>query len=245
MVNKISHTINTTAYQNNKAQTQQTFTGISNSNSEHLSNAKAVNQHGDSLEVSFGSRPFVEYQPADLYPPFKLNVANVINNLLKGTDGMTAYGQNTPASWRLSPQRNSYQQAPGFKADLGLNGPQTFNKAIQDGCVDAGEKNLAANQLAYDSTYLYPQGSQESQKTAEARNFLSSVFFGPTTPMQQGQIRPEFDVNMNGKLDCDDVQVLSIQDGDIDNISNTDLNIATTNFVMNKPYQYPYFPGQN
>lgn len=243
MLNNINLPLNNTPHKSTRPAKSQAFSGTAyNNHKPH--NAKAVNQHGDSFEVSFGSTPYVQYQPAEIYPPFHLNVAHVINNLIKSVDGMTAYGPNVPASWQVFPQRNSNHQAPAFNRDLSLNGPQTFNKTAQDGCIDSGEKNLAANQLAYDSTYLYPQGSVEQQKTAEARNLLSSIFFGPVTPGMQGQIRPEFDVNMNGKFDSDDAQVLSILDGDIDNLSMIDLNIATTNYVMNKPYQQPFLPPQ-
>ena len=74
----------------------------------------------------------------------------------------------------------------------------------------------------------------EQNAALNARNLLNSLFQGPVYGQQEGVLRPEFDINSNGVFDSDDAQTLAILDGDETSLSSNDLNIASTNWVMNK-----------
>lgn len=220
----------TKALQQNK---QPSFFGVKTS-TKSLSNTKAINKDGDSLRVSFGSNQYQQFAPANIYPPFRVTIQNVVNNLINAADGMTPYTASAPPSWQAFPQRNSNHQLPGFKADLSLNEEHTFNKTPKDGGLDARETILATNQLKYDSMTFYPQGTQEQDSTTNASLLLNSVFQGPVYGAEAYKIRPEFDPNMNGLFDAIDAQAISCLDGNPHDLSSADLNIASTNFVMNR-----------
>lgn len=216
------------------------FSGTTPKN--NIAGAKAVNEHGDSLTVSFGSKPYQQYTPANIYQPFSLAVDKVVNNLINAVDGMIPYPQNFRQSWQMFPQKNSFAEAPGFKPDLSLNGEHTFNKGPKDGGIDVREKMLAATQLGYDTINSFPPGTAEYNSNVSAINLMSALFNGPAAGQKAYQIKPEFDINMNGRFDSDDAQVLALQDGDIDHLSSNDLNIATTNYTMNRGYTYATLP---
>ena len=199
-------------------------------------NVKAVNTHGDSLNISSGNNPSGYYAPQPIYPVFKIPVQTIKNKFISAIDGLLPYGAGTPQSWQGFPQRNSYHDAPGFRHNLTLNGNHTFNKGIQNGCIDYHEKELATNQLAYDASLHYPQGTAEHNAALNGLNLLNSIFQGPVYMQAQGLIRPEFDKNRNGKFDAYDVEMLAMLDGDPHTLSSDDLNIASTNFIMKKRF---------
>ena len=199
---------------------------------QNVLNTKITNNNCDT--VSFGSNQYQQYTPANIYPQFTVAIQNVINNLINAADGLISYPTSVNPSWQAFPQRNSNHQTPGFNKDLSLNGEHTFNKITKDGGLDARETILAANQLKYDEMSFYPQGTEEQVSTSNAGLLLNSIFQGPAYGPDAYKIRPEFDTNMNGLFDATDAQALSRLDNNINDLSSADLNIASTNFVMNR-----------
>lgn len=197
-------------------------------------NKSNINFAGKSLKgkdtVSFKSNPQVVMVP-DLYPPFQIGLDMIKNNFIKAIDGMIPYGPEAPADLQGFPQGNSYHYAPGFKADLNLNGETTFNKGVQDGGIDPMERTLALNELDYCTNEMYAPGTQENNSCLNAKNLMLSLFAGPMFGPLAGRLKPEFDVNNNGIFDAQDADALAKLDGDATSLSKTDLDMASANFV--------------
>jgi hypothetical protein len=186
-------------------------------------------------EVSFSGNPSVYQGPPNIYLPFQIPTNLMKERLIPALDGLIPGRYQVLSVSQNFPQRTITQDIPGFNKELGLNAEQTFLKGPRNGGIDYFEKEVAANQAAYDANVFYPPGTAEYNAVLNVRNFLSALFQGPVYNQLQGILRPEFDTNNNGTFDPVDVDALASADSDSSSISSRDLDIITRAYIQNKP----------
>lgn len=154
-----------------------------------------------------------------MFPSFSVRTSD-LSNAVNSIDGFIPYPPNAPQDLQGFPQGNSYHYAPGFKKDLNLNGPQTFNKGLRDGCIDINEASLAANELKYNITEMYPPGDVTHQNLLNFHTLLSVLFAG-------GRLMPAADLRRDGKLDINVLTYIASADGDASTLSDRDISIVS------------------
>lgn len=227
------------------AMVQRTLAETDRAIKESAACANASNCDGDTLTINGKGNNLSRNTPNKLYYAFQVGV-DYVKTLIDSADGMRKYTNNP--SWSTFPERGivnspkandpkavqEAQWGKGFNDDYtlhspvdGVSGDNTFIKGQKDGTMDGQERNLASQQLEWDKDKgINPHAA------GNAQNLLQSLFDS------NGQIRPEFDTNRNGKFDQEDAETLSklVDESGTGKpiLSSDDLDKASKDYILGR-----------